>query len=198
MDLKFVNVLNRFFPKGKFWDLQENLNNLVAGISVEFSRVYDESKTFYQEFNIIESFNLADKHAEDYLISKNIYTKAELQRIIVNYLNKDNKIKAVIEDFANFIGTPIEFGAVIYPFIIGRSTTGNALGDPLLNNPRMVLYIEFLDVNDVNNIRKIKDLVSYLKPPYLQVIYNTTNDVQNIPFVIGRNTTGNPLGQILI
>lgn len=197
MDLKFSTLLNNFFPKGKFWEMQENITKVIDGTSDEFNRIYQKSKTFYQDFNIIESFELADKHAEDYLISKNIYTNAELQRIIVDYLNKDETLKEVIMDFANFINTPIEFGAITNPFMAGRSTAGNALGDPLYNNARMILYIKFLDINDVNNIRKIKDLVAYLKPPYLNVIYNTTNDVQNIPFITGRNTTGNPLGQIL-
>lgn len=197
MDLKFATLLNSFLPKGKFWEMQNNISKITEGISDEFSRVYMDSKNFYNNFNIIESFTLANEHSKDYLITENIYTNPELQRIIVNYLNKDNKLKEVIEDFASFINTPIEFGAVPSPFIVGRNTTGNALGDPLFNNPRMVLYIKFLDVNDVNNIKKIKNLVKYLMPPYLQVIYNTTNDIENIPFIVGRNTTGNPLGQIL-
>lgn len=198
MDLKFSTLLNSFFPKGKFWERQEEIKKVVNGTSDEFSRIYTKSKEFYNNFNIIETDVLASVHAQDYLISKNVYTSRELQRIIVNYLNKDNKLKEVIVDFANFIGTPIEFGSIPYPFMVGRSTTGNPLGDPNYTNPRMVIYVKFLDVNDVNNIRKVKDLVAYLKPPYLEVIYNTTNDVENIPFIVGRNTAGNPLGQILV
>jgi len=197
MELKFFRILNSFLPKGKFWEAQNNIKKINEGISDEFGSLYSAAKSFYQDFNIIQSSILADKHAEDYLISKNTYAKQELQRIIVNYLNKDNDLKQVIEDFANFIGTPIEFGGIPNPFMTGRSTTGNALGDPVYNNSRMILYVRFLNVDDVNNIRKVKNLVSYLKPPYLQVVYNTTNDVENIPFIVGRNTTGNPLGQIL-
>lgn len=198
MGLKFINLIKSFFPVGKIWEFQTNFQYLIDGASIEFSRAYEKAKKFYEDFNLIQSFNLAREHSLDYFITQSLYTNPELQRIIVDYINKNIQLKEVIEDFASFIGTPIEFGAIINAFIVGRSTTGNALGDPLFNNTRMVLYIKFLDVNDVNNIRKIKDLVAYLKPPYLQVVYNTTNDVQNIPFIVGRNTPGNPLGQILV
>ena len=198
MDLKFTKLLDNFFPKGKFWEMQSNVLKITKGVSDEFNRIYIQAKTFYEDFNIIKSFVLADKHAEDYLILKNLYTKRELQRIIVKYLNQGGKLKEIVIDFAAFINTPIQFGIGKTPFIIGRNTTGNMLGDPSAVSQKMVLYIEFLDINDVINIKKVKDLVSYLKPPYLQVIYNTTNDIQNIPFVVGRNNTGNPLGQILV
>lgn len=198
MDLKFINILTNFLPKGKFWEDQPYVKKIIAGVSNEYSIVYEKAKYFYTTFNIIKSQELATIHSQDYLITQGLYTKAELQRIIVKYLNKDYDLKFIIEDFADFIGTGIEFGSVASPFIVGRNTIGNSLGDPTYNNTRMMLYVKFLNVNDVINIRKVKDLIKYLKPPYLQVIYNTTNDVNNNLFITGSNTTGNPLGQILI
>ena len=153
--------------------------------------------TFYNEFNLIESSSLAVDHSKDYLIKQGLFTNVELQRIIVQYLNQDYGLQSIIEDFATFIGCDLEFSGVPNPFIVGRSTIGNYLGDPLINNTRCILYVKFNDINDVGNITKMKELISYIKPPYLRVIYNTTSDVTNIPFIIGRNTTGNPLGQIL-
>ena len=196
MELKFVDIIKRFFPKGQIWIFQTYFNYLIDGISVEFSRLYDKAKQSYDDINIIDSSVLAVEHSKDYLLTQGLYTRAEIQRIIVEYLNKDFDIKEVIEDFANFIGTNIEFGTVVNPFMIGRSTIGNRLGDPLINNTRAILYIKFLDVDDVSNIAKVKDLVAYLNPPYLQVVYNDTNTNINTPFIIGRNTTGNPLGII--
>lgn len=198
MDLKFVNILNRFLPKGKFWEDQPDIIKLLNGTSDEFKRAYDDSKYFYENFNIISSSKLAVQHSLDYLITQDLYSRAELQRIIVEYLNKDYGLKDAIIDFTDFIGTPIEFGTIPNPFIVGRSTAGNILGDPAYDNTRAILYIKFLDVNDVNNIRKTKDLVEYLVPPYLKIVYNTTNDVQNKLFIVGSNTAGNPLGQILV
>lgn len=198
MDLKFINILTNFLPKGKFWEDQPYVNKIIAGVSNEYSIVYEKAKYFYTTFNIIKSQELATVHSQDYLITQGLYNKAELQRIIVKYLNKDYDLKFIIEDFADFIGTGIEFGSVASPFIVGRNTIGNSLGDPTYNNTRMMLYVKFLNGNDVVNIRKVKDLIKYLKPPYLQVIYNTTNDVNNNLFITGSNTTGNPLGQILI
>lgn len=198
MDLKFINILTNFLPKGKFWEDQPYVKKIIAGISNEYLMVYEKAKYFYTTFNIIKSQELATVHSQDYLITQGLYTKAELQRIIVKYLNKDYDLKFIIEDFADFIGTGIEFESVASPFIVGRNTIGNSLGDPTYNNTRMMLYVKFLNVNDIINIRKVKDLIKYLKPPYLQVIYNTTNDVNNNLFITGSNTTGNPLGQILI
>lgn len=196
MDLRFINLIKSFFPKGVIWDFQKGFNDLIEGFAVEFGRSYDTILKFFNDFNIVNSTNLAVTHSKDYLITLGLFTPAELQEIIVNYLNKDLDIKEVIEDFATFIGANIEFGIVVAPFMAGRSTTGNRLGDPAINNTRMLLFIKFLDVDDVANIAKIKNLVDFLKPPYINIVYNDTNTNINTPFIAGRNTTGNPLGII--
>ena len=197
MDLKFVTLIKSFFPQGNIWEFQSNFLSLINGISVEFGRVYDKATTFYNEFNLINSYSLAIDYSKDYLVKQGLFTNVELQRIIVQYLNKDYVLQSIIEDFATFIGCDLEFSGVPNPFVVGRSTIGNYLGDPLINNTRCILYIKFNDIYDVDNIRKMKELISYIKPPYLRVIYNTTSDITDTPFIVGRNTTGNPLGQIL-
>ena len=68
MDLKFVRVLDNFFPKGKFWESQTNIKKVINGVSDEFARIHKESKTFYNNFNIINSTTLAKEHSQDYLI----------------------------------------------------------------------------------------------------------------------------------
>jgi len=197
LDLKFVALIKSFFPDGKFWEFRNNFGHLIDGMSVEFSRAYEKAKLFYSEFNIINSESLAREHSQDYLIKQGLYTNRELQRIIVEYLNKDFQLEEIINDFADFIGADIEYSSIVNPFMVGRNTTGNRLGDINYNSNRMLLYIKFNDIYDIGNIAKIKELMRYLKPPYLRVIYNTTSDVINIPFIVGRNTAGNPLGQII-
>jgi len=68
MDLKFVTLLKSFFPKGKIWEFQTNVNYLINGLSVEYGRAYNASKEFYNNFNIINSEVLASPHGKDYLI----------------------------------------------------------------------------------------------------------------------------------
>lgn len=198
MAVKFESILKSFFPKGIIWDFQDNFKKLIEGISIEFNRAYLSSKAFYDDFNIIESENLASVHALDYLLNMNLYSKVENQHIIVEYLNKDLSFEEILNDWADFIGIVIEFGQVFQPFIIGRSTTGNALGDPLFNNHRMVLYIRFISGFDEQDISKYKWLLEYLKPPYLQLVYSQVGAVENTPFYVGRNTTGNPLGIAIV
>lgn len=178
MDIRFVEVLKRFFPKGKFWDFQEKFLYLIDGISVEFGRAYESAKTFYDNFNIISSSNLAVEHSQDYLIIQDLFTDDELQRIIVEYLNKDLKFAQIIEDFATYVGMILTFGSLPSSFIVGRNTAGNPLGDIDFTNTNMVLYVEFNSIEtpeDQENIIKIKWLIDYLKPPYIEVVYNITD-----------------------
>ncbi len=127
MDIKFVKVLKLFFPKGKIWIFQENFTYLIDGISIEFGRIYDKAKQFYEDFNIIESDALAVEHSQDYIIVQDAFTNAELQRIIVEYLNKDLKFEDIITDFASYIGMTLSYGAIPESFIVGSNTAGNAL-----------------------------------------------------------------------
>ncbi len=198
MAVKFQSLLRSFLPKGLIWDIGDNFKKLLEGMSYEFERLYTRAKTFYYDFNIIQSEKLADVHAHDYLIISGLYSKHEIQRIIVEYLNKEYNFEEVINDWALFLGITIEFGTVYQPFMVGRSTTGNALGDPLINNYRMLLYIKFIDGHDEMSVAKFKWLLAYLKPPYIEILYSQTTALNNIPFYIGRNTTGNPLGIISI
>ena len=168
MDVKFVKVLKEFFPKGLIWKFQTNFTYLIDGISIEFGRAYDSAKEFYNNFNIITSYILAVEHSKDYLITQDIFSNSELQRIIVEYLNKDLSFNEIILDFANFVGSSISFGALPESFIVGSNTAGNALGDAAYTNTRMVLYVVFSSIEtpeDQENILKIKELIAYLKPP---------------------------------
>jgi len=52
------------------------------------------------------------------------------------------------------------------------------LGDVDFTNTNMVLYVEFNSIEtpeDQDNIIKIKWLIDYLKPPYIEVVYNSTD-----------------------
>ncbi len=178
MDVKFVKVLKQFFPKGKIWEFQENFTYLIDGISIEFGRFYDKAKQFYEDFNIIESDALAVEHSKDYLIKQDLFTNDELQRVIVAYLNKDLKFEEIITDFAAYVGMSLTYGTVPESFIVGSSTAGNALGDADFTNINMVLFISFESIDTPehqDSIVKIKWLVEYLKPPYIEVIYNDTD-----------------------
>ena len=113
----------------------------------------------------------------------------------MEYLNKPYDIISAINDFAIFIGADITLAASSQQFLAGYSTAGNVLGE--FRNPNMILSIIFNDIYDVENIKKIKALVEYLKPPYLDAVYNTTSDVEVVLFRAGSSTTGNTLGQIV-
>lgn len=177
MDIRFVEIIKSFFPKGKIWEFQQNFIYLINGMSVEFGRMYDTAKALYQNINIITSTVYATTHSKDYLIEQNLFTDTELQRIIVEYLNKGLGFKATISDFATFINMTLSFGAVPDSFIVGSNTAGNALGDAGFTNTNMILYVVFSTIEtpeDQENIIKIKWLIEYIKPPYIEVIYNDT------------------------
>ena len=189
MDLKFVTLLKSFFPKGKIWEFQTNFNYLINGLSVEYGRAYNTAKEFYNNFNIIEKETLADIHSDDYLIVSGLYSKLELQRIIVEYLNKDFAFKTIIEDFATFTGIPISWQNPHKPFIFGSSEFGDFFGDA--DNPGiMELLIKFEPDVTCREYNKIVWLVEYLKPPYLDVQYTNEPVSASDLFTFGSSKFG--------
>ena len=171
MDIRFSNIIKNFFPKGKAWEFQSNFTSLINGMSDEFGRLYRDSTDFYNNFNIINSQELADVHALDYLIVKGLYDKSELQRIIVEYLNKDLSFKEIIEDFSNFTGINIMFLNLPLPLEFGTFEFGDEFGDATASE-FMDLLIGFEDDVTCREWNKIRWLVEYLKPPYLRVRYD--------------------------
>lgn len=196
MGLKFITILESFFPKGQIWIFQTYFNYLIDGISKEFERAYNSAKEFYANFNIIESEELADIHAKDYLIDGELYSKSELQRIIVEYINKDLSFSEIIEDFANFIGFPIEWGVFGLPAQFGDFEFAETFGD--LTNPEefqvMNLIIILDETIECLNFRKINFLVNYLKPPYLYISY-INKPVASLDYIeFGRSTFPSEFG----
>lgn len=196
MDLKFVALIKTFVPKGKFWENQEKFNLLIDGISDEFSRAYNKSKKFYEEFNIISSEALAGEHSQDYLIIQGLYTNRELQRIIVEYLNKDLGLKAIIVDFANFLNVNLIWGTAITPLEFGVFEFADEFGDANAS-PVMELFIEFDNDITCQEYNKIVWLVSYLKPPYLKVTYTNKPVNAIVPFTFGYSQFSDEFGELI-
>ena len=55
--------------------LNHKYQKLLNGTSDEFKRAYDDSKYFYENFNIISSSKLAVQHSLDYLITQDLYSR---------------------------------------------------------------------------------------------------------------------------
>ncbi len=166
MVLKFVNLFDSLFPKGKAWDEnQDNITKLKNGLSDEFGRIYDNITTFYQNFNIINKFELAKLHGKDYLLDVDLFSNSEIQHIIVEYIYGNYSLQEMIEDFATFIGADIEFLNPAPPmeFIF---TFPSEFGDENVNS-NMQIFIEFADGTTCEHYRKIVYLVNFFKPPYL-------------------------------
>ncbi len=194
MDLKFTQLLTRFFPTGKIWEFQANLFSLFEGVSIEFSRVYELGNNFHREFNLVESETYASEHSEDYLIRQGIYTNLELQRIVVNYMNKDIEFKAAIEDFAAFINVPITWLNLPAAFEFGVFQFGDEFGDPTVS-PNMELLIEFDSGVTCQEYRKVRWLVEFLKPPYLKVTFSNEPVLSIQPFEFGVSQFGDAFGE---
>lgn len=195
MDLRFSEIIKSFLPVGKIWEQQENTTNLINGMSDEFGRLYTDAVSFYNNFNIVKSYELASEHGNDYLIKSGLFTGIEIQRIIVQYLNKDMDFKEIIQDFADFINASVTWGVPQY-FEIGFSQCGDELGGE--GSPAILFVI--LDASNVtcSQYRKIKWLVEYLKPPYLHVLMSDPPLTGSIPFEIGYSQCGDSLEQASI
>ena len=199
MGLKFSELLKSFFPIGKIWEFQTNFNYLLDGISKEFERSYNSAKEFYINFNIINSEKLAYLHAKDYLLDGTIYTSLELQRIIVEYINKDLSFKEIIEDFANFINSPVVFAVNGTPVQFGEFEFEETFGDENVPSGLEVMNLVIvLDVDIVcQEFRKINFLVNYLKPPYLLVSYINRPPLSTNFIEFGRSEFTSEFGEVI-
>lgn len=195
MDLKFVTLLKSFFPKGKIWEFQTNVNYLIDGLSVEYGRAYNASKEFYNNFNIINSEVLASPHGRDYLIIDGLYNDFEIQRIIVEYLNKDFGYQEIIEDFADFIDVPIEWG-ITPPLEFGVFQFGDEFG---ASEEAMELFLIIGLEGDATcqEYNKMKWLVEYLKPPYLSVTFSNPPSESILPITFGYSQFGDDFGELV-
>lgn len=175
MALKFEELLTRHFPKGKIWSYPSpNLTAIKKGLAIEFNRIYEAITDFYNDFNILNSSNLAKLHAKDYFLDETIFTNDELQHIIVEYIYGSYTLKDLVIDFANFIGEPLEYidtepdiGFGVFEF--GNEITGQ-FGD-YRELGLMVIKLSLpLDIS-CDNYAKIKYIVDFFKPPYLRVLF---------------------------
>jgi hypothetical protein len=184
---KFVELFERLLPEGRAWEIQDNTRNLLNGISEEFGRSHDKATKFYRDFNLLNSSNLAFEHSQDYLITKSLYTNRERQKIIVDYIEGDEfEFKKAIEDFATFIGTPINYLPLPLPIEFGTFQFGDEFGDPnALGYMELLIEIELQSETDCLSWNKIRWLVEYLKPPYLKVYYSNKPVSALTPFEFG-------------
>lgn len=195
MDLKFVSTIKSFLPIGKIWEYQTNFNYLINGLSDEMGRAHTQTTNFYNDYNIIESESLAYLHGMDYLIIEGLYTNREIQRIIVEYLNKDFDFKDVIQDFANFIGVGIlwslpgalEFG--VFQFGDEFGSTQSVIGN-------LYLTIGIDGEITCQQWNKINWLVQYLKPPYINVEVTPAPINSITPFTFGLSQFGDDFGEL--
>lgn len=197
MGVAFEKIIKSLLPKGKIWETQQNLNSLIQGTAREPKRIYDKATNFYNEFNIINSFKYAPEHSQDYLIIQNLYTSPELQRIIVEYLNKDYEFREAIEDFADFIGVDLVWKKMPLPLEFGVWQFGDEFGDPNASET-CELLLEF-DITVTGNItcqqyNKILWLVNYLKPPYLKITFENPPSQSTIDFEFGYSQFGDSFG----
>lgn len=199
MELKFTELLKSFFPKGKIWEFQTNFTYLINGISVEFGRLYTSATDFYNNFNIIESEKLAPLHAKDYLIDGTIYTDFEIQRIIVEYINKDLSFNQIIEDFTNFINSPVVFALNGAPVQFGNFEFADTFGDETeVSEFEVMKLVIVLDVDIVcAEFKKINFLVNYLKPPYLLVSYINKPVFSENYIEFGRSEFSSEFGEVI-
>ena len=197
MDLKFKQLLTSYIPKGKAWEDNQDFNKILEGFSNEFGRVHSKIKNFYNNFNIIKSSVYAVDHSKDYFIVQGLYNNLELQRIMVEYLNKNYHFIDALKDFSNFINIPIKFLQMPTPFEIGSSQFGDEFGDPNALS-YMNLFISFDQVVDLSceDYNKVRWLSEYLKPPYLTITYTNqpTNTIEH--FEIGLSQFGDEFGGI--
>jgi len=197
MVLKFVSLFDRLFPKGKAWEEnQENITQLKEGMSDEFGRVHTDITTFYQNFNIINKYELANFHGLDYGLNTRILTNRELQHIIVQYIYGNIEFKDLIEDFANFIGATIEYINPNLPFIFGSSQFGDTFGDSTLSE-HMELLIRFDAGTTCSQYVKLTYIVNFFKPPYLKVTYSEQPLAANDPFIFGSSQFGDKFKEIV-
>lgn len=193
---KFVELFTRLLPKGRAWDLQTNNKNLLDGISVEFGRSHDKATQFYKDFNLLRSANLAFEHSQDYLITEKLYNNLERQKIIVDYIEGDlYSFKEAIEDFAIFINVDIEWTLLEEPFIFGSSKFGDKFG--YINANIMQLFIKFVGSPTCEEYNKIRWLVEYLKPPYLEVTYTDKPLIAFEKFIFGTSEFGDQFANII-
>ncbi len=195
MALKFSNIIKSFLPTGKAWELKENTSKLIDGTSEEFERAYNTSKEFYDNFNIIQSDKLADKHGPDYLIQSGLFSNREIQRIVVEYLNKDYDYKTIIDDFATFIGESVSFVNLPISMEFGELQFGDEFGDPTLSR-YMEILIQFSDTISCANYKKLEWLALFLKPPYVNVIFENKPINSITPFTVGYSQFGDELGEL--
>ncbi len=199
MGLKFITLLKSFFPKGQIWVFQTNFNYLIDGISREFERAYNSAKEFYANFNIIESASLAPFHAKDYLIDGTIYTNLELQRIIVEYINKDLSFKQIIEDFANFINSPLFFALNGTPVQFGDFEFADTFGDETEGSEFEIMKLVVVLDEDIicSEFKKINFLINYLKPPYLLISYINKPAFSENYIEFGRSEFPSEFGEVI-
>lgn len=195
MDLKFVSLIKSFFPTGKIWEFQKNINDLIDGISIEFGRLYDQATGFYNNFNIIKSEALAGLHGADYLIISGLYTNREIQRIIVEYLNKDFNFREIIEDFANFANIPITWS--LPPALeFGVFQFGDEFGAASIPVANLYVTIGINGEITCQEWNKIAWLVYYLKPPYINVEITEPPINSITPFTFGFSQFGDDFGEL--
>lgn len=192
MDVRFYNVISRFFPKGKAWELTGNFDNLVKGLSVEFGRAYNQIKTINSQIEITKSSALAIEHGRDYIIDTELFDADEIQRIIVNYINKEVEFKDVISDFADYIGYPVVWFSDIDEIEFTFEFTA-VFGDESTALP-MILKVEFDPNIQCKQYNQLIFLIEYLKPPYIQIEYIGVPNLGLTPFEIGLSEVGSPLG----
>lgn len=194
MVLKFVELFDSLFPTGQAWDEnQENITKLKNGLSDEFGRVYDKITTFYENFNIINKFELSKFHGKDYGLDVDLLSNPELQHIIVEYIYGDYDLKSLVEDFAIFIGANISF-VLPAPLIEFTYEFPAEFGDEAIGS-NMQIFIEFADGSTCIEFRKIIYIVNFFKPPYLQVDFTNPPTLGVQLLEMGRSEFADPFGQ---
>lgn len=193
MVLKFVELFDNLFPKGKAWDEnQENITKLKAGLSDEFGRVYDDITTFYKNFNIIKKFELSKIHGKDYLLDIDKFSNSEIQHIIVEYIYGNYTMNELIDDFATFIGANITFLTPSPPITFTYEFPAE-FGDVTVGT-NMQVFVEFADGTSCENYGKIVYLVNFFKPPYLLVGFSNKPIGGSKLFEMGTSKFGEGFG----
>lgn len=196
MDLKFVEILKGFLPKGKAWENQENTFKIFEAVSDEFSLIHAKGASFYKNYNLVQDESLATEYSNDYLIYQGLYSNLELQRIIVEYINRGYEFKDAVEDFSEFIGVPINWTFLPYPMEFGDMQFGDEFGDASVSRV-MELLIEFEEDVTCADFNKIKALVQYLQPPYLSVQYTNTPTDDIVALEFGEMQFGDEMGELI-
>ena len=171
MAIKFVKIIDDLLPKGKIWENQPTFNKIKNGLSKEVNRVYESITTFKQDFNIINSTNLATEHAKDYKLNTNDLSSQDKQYIINNYIYKDINFQDLILDFCNYLNVTVTAIKPPAPPQVGVTRLSYKLGYLGATGSQFAIVFNITNNVSCEDYKKVLFISDYFKPPHVEVLF---------------------------